>query len=104
MKLITVLLFHSITPDTEQPRVSVVQSPAVLPPDLHEDMAAATVREVLYSCRENVCFVLEVYRQAFLLPFNHAPAIRKAISVYKDWIQLNVWTTLVYTYLTLGFE
>ncbi|XP_049857449.1 probable Rho GTPase-activating protein CG5521 isoform X1 [Schistocerca gregaria] len=48
------------------------------------------VREVLYSTRENVNFVHEVYRQAFLLNFTHSPAIRKAIAVYKDWIQMNV--------------
>lgn len=48
------------------------------------------VCEVLYSSRENVNFVHEVYRQAFLLNFTHSPAIRKAIAVYKDWIQMNV--------------
>lgn len=48
------------------------------------------VQEVFFSTRENVCFVLEVYHQAFLLPFTHAHAIRRAISVYKDWIQMNV--------------
>jgi len=58
-----------------------------------EDPYAAAmhlVREVLYSSRDNVNFVHEVYRQAFLLNFTHSPAIRKAIAVYKDWIQMNV--------------
>lgn len=50
----------------------------------------AIVREVLYSSRENVNFVHEVYRQAFLLSFSHSPAIKKVITVYKDWIQMNV--------------
>ena len=48
------------------------------------------VRSILYGCRENVNFVHEVYRQAFLLSFSHSPAIKKVITVYKDWIQMNV--------------
>lgn len=58
-----------------------------------EDSAVSAimlVREVLYGSRDNVNFVHELYRQAFLLDFNHAGAIRKAIAVYKDWIQMNV--------------
>ncbi|XP_029168212.1 probable Rho GTPase-activating protein CG5521 isoform X5 [Nylanderia fulva] len=57
-----------------------------------EDSAVSAimlVREVLYGNRDNVNFVHELYRQAFLLDFNHAGAIRKAIAVYKDWIQMN---------------
>lgn len=52
--------------------------------------AVVLVREVLYGSRDNVNFVHEIYRQAFLLDFTHAGAIRKAIAVYKDWIQMNV--------------
>lgn len=52
--------------------------------------AVALVREVFYGNRDNVNFVHELYRQAFLLDFTHAGAIRKAIAVYKDWIQMNV--------------
>ena len=48
------------------------------------------MRDILYGSRENVNFVHEVYRQAFLLSFSHSPAIKKVISVYKDWIQMNV--------------
>jgi hypothetical protein len=48
------------------------------------------VRGILYGSRDNVNFVHEVYRQSFLLSFSHSPAIKKVISVYKDWIQLNV--------------
>ena len=47
------------------------------------------VRDILYASRENVNFVHEVYRQAFLLSFSHSPAIKKVITVYKDWIQVN---------------
>lgn len=35
-------------------------------------------------------FIHEVYRQAFLLNFSHAIAIRKIIAVYKDIMQGNV--------------
>ncbi|XP_077268633.1 putative Rho GTPase-activating protein CG5521 isoform X2 [Temnothorax americanus] len=52
-------------------------------------VSAMLVREVFYGNRDNVNFVHELYRQAFLLDFNHAGAIRKAIAVYKDWIQMN---------------
>lgn len=52
--------------------------------------AVALVREVLYGNRDNVNFIHELYRQAFLLDFTHAGAIRKAIGAYKDWIQMNV--------------
>ncbi|CAB0040590.1 unnamed protein product [Trichogramma brassicae] len=58
----------------------------------HEDSALAAmalVRDVLYGSRENVNFIHEMYRQAFLLDFTHATAIRKAIGAYKDWIQMN---------------
>ncbi len=48
------------------------------------------VRDILYASRENVNFVHEVYRQAFLLSFSHSPAIKKVITVYKDWIQVNI--------------
>ncbi|XP_011503584.1 PREDICTED: ral GTPase-activating protein subunit alpha-1 [Ceratosolen solmsi marchali] len=49
----------------------------------------ALVREVFYGNRDNVNFIHEIYRQAFLLDFTHAGAIRKAIGAYKDWIQMN---------------
>ncbi|XP_017082940.2 probable Rho GTPase-activating protein CG5521 isoform X2 [Drosophila eugracilis] len=47
------------------------------------------VRDVLYVSRENINFVHEVYRQAFLLNFTSKPqieAIRTAIAVYRDWM------------------
>ncbi|XP_075222670.1 putative Rho GTPase-activating protein CG5521 [Lycorma delicatula] len=60
---------------------------------LSEDPSMAAfhvVRDVLYGTRDNVNFVHEIYRQAFLLNLNYSPAIRRAITVYKDWIQMNV--------------
>lgn len=45
---------------------------------------------MLYSSRDNVNFIHELYRQAFLLNFGHALAIRKTIAMYKDLIQLNI--------------
>ncbi|XP_006611377.1 ral GTPase-activating protein subunit alpha-1 isoform X4 [Apis dorsata] len=102
-------LSHSTTPNEENTepelrRVSVTQNVAessLLSPESNvshqenqnqEDStisAFTLVREVLYGNRDNVNFVHELYRQAFLLDFNHAGAIRKAIAVYKDWIQMN---------------
>lgn len=48
------------------------------------------VRDVLCSTRDNVNFIHELYRQAFLLNFSHVAAVRKIIIVYKDLIQGNV--------------
>ncbi|XP_050302652.1 probable Rho GTPase-activating protein CG5521 isoform X3 [Anthonomus grandis grandis] len=55
-----------------------------------EEVAHQIVRDVLCSTRENVDFIHEIYRQAFLLNFSHVVAIRKIILVYKDIIQGNV--------------
>ncbi|XP_074027407.1 probable Rho GTPase-activating protein CG5521 isoform X2 [Leptinotarsa decemlineata] len=55
-----------------------------------EDLAPQIVREVLYSSRENVNFIHELCRQAFLLNFTHVVAIRKIIGLYKDLIQGNM--------------
>ncbi|XP_015178189.1 PREDICTED: probable Rho GTPase-activating protein CG5521 isoform X3 [Polistes dominula] len=100
---------QSTTPNEENPeselrRVSVTQHSSdsnLLSPESalsqHDNQnqedntisAITLVREVLYGNRDNVNFVHELYRQAFLLDFSHAGAIRKAIAVYKDWIQMN---------------
>ncbi|XP_066587129.1 probable Rho GTPase-activating protein CG5521 isoform X2 [Prorops nasuta] len=92
------------TADSELRRVSVSQNPTdsnLLSPEStacqqesqnQEDNAISAVtlvREVLYGSRDNVNLVHELYRQAFLLDFTHSGAIRKAIAVYKDWIQMN---------------
>ncbi|XP_065085904.1 probable Rho GTPase-activating protein CG5521 isoform X2 [Ochlerotatus camptorhynchus] len=47
------------------------------------------VRDVLYSSRETINFVHEIYRQAFLMSFtskSQIEAMRIAISVYRDWM------------------
>lgn len=48
------------------------------------------VRDILYSSRDNINFIHEVYRQAFLMNFAYSHAIRRALTVYKDWIQMTV--------------
>ena len=64
--------------------------------------AGQLVRDILYGTRHNVNFIHEVFRQAFLLSFSHSPAMKRVITVYKDWIQMNVqvwdyhlWKTLL---------
>ncbi|CAG4931784.1 unnamed protein product [Parnassius apollo] len=58
---------------------------------LEELSSEQVVRDVLCcSSREHVDFTIEVLRQAFLLPFSHAAAVRRVIGLYKDWIQMNV--------------
>lgn len=59
---------------------------------VYEELSSElVVRDVLCcSSREHVDFTIEVLRQAFLLPFSHAAAVRRVIALYKDWIQMNV--------------
>ncbi|XP_060517842.1 probable Rho GTPase-activating protein CG5521 isoform X2 [Cylas formicarius] len=61
-----------------------------------EKLASQIVRDVLYCNQDNVNFVHELYRQAFLLNFSHVIAIRKIIAIYKDLIQGNVAELPVY--------
>ncbi|CAB3248898.1 unnamed protein product [Arctia plantaginis] len=59
---------------------------------VYEELSSEqVVRDVLCcSSREHVDFTIEVLRQAFLLPFSQAAAVRRVIALYKDWIQMNV--------------
>ncbi|XP_029454829.1 ral GTPase-activating protein subunit alpha-1 isoform X5 [Rhinatrema bivittatum] len=45
------------------------------------------VRRVFSSKRSNVNFVIEIFRQAFLLPICDAAAMRKVLKVYEQWIK-----------------
>lgn len=45
---------------------------------------------MLCSTRENINFVHEIYRQAFLLNFTHSHAVHRVIALYKDLIQMNI--------------
>ncbi|XP_077967932.1 ral GTPase-activating protein subunit alpha-1-like isoform X6 [Styela clava] len=45
------------------------------------------VRNILYSTRENVNIVHEVFRQALMLPLTEAPTMRRVVKVYQEWIQ-----------------
>lgn len=67
--------------------ISLVQDSACA--DYEDPLAVAfnIVRQVLYGSRDNINFVHEIFRQAFLLPFTCSPAIRRVIAVYKEWIQ-----------------
>ncbi|XP_072030810.1 ral GTPase-activating protein subunit alpha-1-like [Amphiura filiformis] len=64
--------------------------PGVISGEELELMEAARnmVQNVLYSTRENVNFVHEILRQGFLLPMSESAAMKKALKVYNDWIQL----------------
>lgn len=83
---------------TQNPDISIISTDQSITQEsnsMQEDStfsAMTLVRDVLYGSRDNVNFIHEMYRQAFLLDFTHATAIRKAIGAYKDWIQMNVRT------------
>lgn len=78
----------AVSPDSNQ-SVSFSQADSPSSEDSNQS-AISLVREVLYSSRENVNLIHEVYRQAFLLDMSQAAAIRRTIAVYKDWIQMKV--------------
>ncbi|OWR50192.1 putative tuberin [Danaus plexippus plexippus] len=70
---------------------SITPHPSLESGGAEELVSEAAVRDVLCCwSREHVDFTVEVLRQGFLLPFSHAPAIRRVIALYKDWIQMNV--------------
>ncbi|XP_064464069.1 ral GTPase-activating protein subunit alpha-1-like isoform X3 [Ornithodoros turicata] len=45
------------------------------------------VRDVLYSRKDNVDLIHEIFRQAFLLPFTQSSTTKNVINTYRDWIQ-----------------
>ncbi|XP_053376419.1 ral GTPase-activating protein subunit alpha-2-like isoform X3 [Mercenaria mercenaria] len=53
----------------------------------HSTSEYEIVRSVMYSTRENINIVHEIFRQALLFSFKHGGAIRRVIAVYKDWFQ-----------------
>ncbi|XP_076041404.1 ral GTPase-activating protein subunit alpha-2 isoform X2 [Oratosquilla oratoria] len=48
------------------------------------------VRDILFSARDNINFVHELFRQALCLSFRYCGAMKAVIVCYKDWIQMNV--------------
>jgi hypothetical protein len=60
---------------------------------------AQIVRDVLFSTRDTVNFVHEVYRQAFLLNFTtkaQIDAMKVAIGVYRDWMVTKMPPSFLY--------
>ncbi|CAG0914887.1 unnamed protein product [Notodromas monacha] len=55
-------------------------------PEEHRSWSHLIVRETLYSSRDNVNLVHEIFRQAFLLSPVHVAAVRVVVSIYRDWI------------------
>ncbi|XP_071516520.1 ral GTPase-activating protein subunit alpha-2 isoform X1 [Panulirus ornatus] len=47
------------------------------------------VRDILFSSRENINFIHELFRQALCLSFRYAAVMKTVIFTYKDWIQMN---------------
>ncbi|KAK7072472.1 Ral GTPase-activating protein subunit alpha-2, partial [Halocaridina rubra] len=47
------------------------------------------VREILFSSRDNINFIHELFRQALCLSFRYASVMKTVIFCYKDWIQMN---------------
>merc|ERR1719219_2562910 len=81
---------NTLVSSSQLDQISTSEETAIGNPHPRTIVEGNLVRDILYGSRENVNFVHEVYRQAFLLSFSHSPAIKKVISVYKDWIQMNV--------------
>ncbi|XP_042904592.1 ral GTPase-activating protein subunit alpha-1 [Parasteatoda tepidariorum] len=49
----------------------------------------AIVRSTLYSSRENINMVNEIFRRAFLMHFKFSSTMRKVVAVYREWIHKN---------------
>ncbi|KAG8192293.1 hypothetical protein JTE90_002117 [Oedothorax gibbosus] len=47
------------------------------------------VRDTLYSSRENINMVNEVFRRSFHMHFRYASTMRKVVAVYREWIHKN---------------
>ncbi|XP_068249956.1 ral GTPase-activating protein subunit alpha-2 isoform X1 [Palaemon carinicauda] len=47
------------------------------------------VRDILFSSRDNINFIHELFRQALCLSFRYASVMKTVIFCYKDWIQMN---------------
>lgn len=82
-KISTNRLFANLDEETTDPQsyMSNVKYMGYMQPHL--------IRDVLYSTRDNVNFVHEVYRQAFLLSYNtksQIGSIKTAIATYKEWM------------------
>ncbi|XP_050530859.1 ral GTPase-activating protein subunit alpha-1 isoform X4 [Daktulosphaira vitifoliae] len=73
--------------NTNYPNITMISK---LIGDKSQLEAFEIVRDTLYKSRENVNLIHEIFRQAFLLNFTWAMAIRRTIAVYKEWIQLSV--------------
>jgi len=52
--------------------------------------ANVMAKDVMLGSRPNINFLHEVFRRALLMSFVNTVAIRRVITVYKDWIQMNV--------------
>ncbi|KAI5706364.1 hypothetical protein M8J75_007340 [Diaphorina citri] len=79
---------HPLSSQEARRSISLVQDTVELNHDENPLTAAFNiVRQVLYGSRDNINFIHEIFRQAFLFPFTCSPAIRRVIAVYKDWIQ-----------------
>lgn len=48
------------------------------------------VRDILFSTRENIDFIHEVFRQALRLCFRYSVAMKTVINCYSDWIKMAV--------------
>ncbi|CAL4230371.1 unnamed protein product, partial [Meganyctiphanes norvegica] len=48
------------------------------------------VREVLFSSRDTINFIHELFRQALCLSFRYSNVMRTVIFCYKDWIHMTI--------------
>ena len=60
-------------------------------PAIYEDLLLGgdIILDVIYSTRENVHIVHEVFRQAFILPMSKSAVIKEVLVVYHNWLKDN---------------
>ncbi|XP_050708752.1 ral GTPase-activating protein subunit alpha-2-like isoform X3 [Eriocheir sinensis] len=80
---------HSDAPEGSTSDQDSITSAFYVTDEMGSGEDAVMVREILFSSRDNINFIHELFRQALCLSFRYAAVMKTVIFTYKDWIQMN---------------
>ncbi|XP_063845540.1 ral GTPase-activating protein subunit alpha-2-like isoform X2 [Scylla paramamosain] len=80
---------HSDAPEGSTSDQDSITSAFYVTDEMGSGEDAAMVRGILFSSRDNINFIHELFRQALCLSFRCASVMKTVIFTYKDWIQMN---------------
>ncbi|MPC07518.1 Ral GTPase-activating protein subunit alpha-2 [Portunus trituberculatus] len=80
---------HSDAPEGSTSDQDSITSAFYVTDEMGSGEDAAMVRGILFSSRDNINFIHELFRQALCLSFRYASVMKTVIFTYKDWIQMN---------------